>query len=35
MPQKPPHKAKHKGKPKREGGDAPPARPKQKWHPAD
>jgi ATP-dependent RNA helicase DeaD len=26
---------KNKGKPKRQGGDAPPARPKQKWHPAD
>ncbi len=26
---------KNKGKPKRQGGEAPPARPKQKWHPAD
>ncbi|MGE0741612.1 MAG: DEAD/DEAH box helicase [Hyphomonadaceae bacterium] len=34
-PQKPPHKPWHKGKPKREGGEAPPSRRQKKWHPAD
>ena len=33
--QQPRPNPKNKGKPKRQGGDAPPARPKQKWHPAD
>jgi len=33
--QQPRPNPKDKGKPKRKGGDAPPARPKQKWHPVD